>query len=1370
MIRKMLVVACCAILFASAAVAAETWFVATNGVDAAGRGTEAAPFLTLQYAHDAASAGDTVKVFPGVYDKGESYFQGTGSYPVSGHANRLTVTKKLFFEAVGGRGSAEIVGRHSATTASGRGPDAIRCVLVAATAYGTTFKNFTLRDGATDGDQGASGGDSLTAFDGGGLGVEGAMAYGPSKASNVYKAYLIDCNVINCSGYWGGGMYGGTAIRCLLKNCRGVSWGQTATCAALWNSVIVGNVAEQADRPTIGNDAIAVNCTFFGCTGCGAGRWVNVYNCNFCYQEGAEVVQGYTRDIQNTYGAGDAQYSLFAPAVGDFRLIAGTKAENGGLTDYLLNAIVLPAGTEMTDFNGNPIDTTKTTCDAGAVQGAKAAAFGRLNFPEGATVDGCYNLRVSYAYADHYPQFAVYESPAAKFCRVKISEGIGASGEETSLRYPLPDGTVSLCYPPSSYSKVVDDCYVNEFWADPAAVAATADGTAEHPFRTLQAAMDHLTANSVSGLTLIRARRGDYAEDSAVLNGANNRVAVPDLPIVIRAEEGAAVTTIRGEADSDNPDPAHPGCGPNAMRCLAFDNAESGKSRAVIGFTLEDGHSDSTPRLSDQGDAGGVINCVSSMSANRIQLTDCRVKNSVAVRNSVRCGYWSRCTFEGCHSDVNVFSWALLSGCFVAPSCSCLKTGSWTLVNTVTIQCTCPGVTYYGSYGDMQRHYGSVFGAVTVVDTYDMWGSVFDPDSWGTPNATMDFAKSDFADVSAVDYRLLNGTPITGAGKLPDAGSNAWTMWAQYYYAPYASAGLGGDPIRINADGVPMAGCYQKTVNRFVVSAMAGGLVVEPTGRTVFAEGETVTVSKGADGVRNCLGLTVNGATNLFAETPSVVFEIPSVLAKDGILDVAALYSPDWYVNSDPAVGDDGNDGFTPETPKRTLVGAMAAPGLIAGDTVHAAAGVYAENSQVAIRGDETANTKARVVVPAGVTLVADEGTERTFIVGEPDGTAANGLGPDAVRGAFLASGARLRGFTVTGGYTDALTDTTQSDWVVDYHGGGVCGHLNGRDDVFVEDCVISNNCAYMGGGISFLNAVRCKILDNRALANGGALSIASAFGCVINRSRQGSSYKEAACHTFTKIEFCTIGPDNRTFNGTGANRALDYGSGATAFVHGSLVLGDCGFRGGMTEPWLDSIIRGDPGQFTLGEGSRSATAAETQVDADLRPVIGANVAVDCGKVADATHTPLDFDADGVPRIMNGGRIDIGALEGEWRPVYAKDLSKSGKFAVVSADPSVQESDGKTVAIPDAASVQVRWTNASDETVPYSFAVDIPEGGVLTVLLNGDPLQTVSTPGRTTVRFANDLSENLLSFAYAGTGAAELVSTRREIGMALMIR
>ncbi|WP_225444636.1 hypothetical protein [Pseudomarimonas arenosa] len=48
--------------------AQQTWYVATNGADSPGRGSEAMPFATITYALDQSSGGDVILVEPGVYN------------------------------------------------------------------------------------------------------------------------------------------------------------------------------------------------------------------------------------------------------------------------------------------------------------------------------------------------------------------------------------------------------------------------------------------------------------------------------------------------------------------------------------------------------------------------------------------------------------------------------------------------------------------------------------------------------------------------------------------------------------------------------------------------------------------------------------------------------------------------------------------------------------------------------------------------------------------------------------------------------------------------------------------------------------------------------------------------------------------------------------------------------------------------------------------------------------------------------------------------------------------------------------------------------------------------------------------------------
>ena len=116
---------------------AATYYVATNGVDAAGRGSAESPFETIQYAIDAASANDKIRVMPGIYDKGGKKLTGY-SYNL---VNRLTIDKRLDIESTGGRDVTHIVGRHDPDGDKyGCGLNAVRCVGVSSDGVGSTLK------------------------------------------------------------------------------------------------------------------------------------------------------------------------------------------------------------------------------------------------------------------------------------------------------------------------------------------------------------------------------------------------------------------------------------------------------------------------------------------------------------------------------------------------------------------------------------------------------------------------------------------------------------------------------------------------------------------------------------------------------------------------------------------------------------------------------------------------------------------------------------------------------------------------------------------------------------------------------------------------------------------------------------------------------------------------------------------------------------------------------------------------------------------------------------------------------------------------------------------------------------------------------
>jgi hypothetical protein len=126
-----------------------------------------------------------------------------------------------------------------------------------------------------------------------------------------------------------------------------------------------------------------------------------------------------------------------------------------------------------------------------------------------------------------------------------------------------------------------------------------------------------------------------------------------------------------------------------------------------------------------------------------------------------------------------------------------------------------------------------------------------------------------------------------------------------------------------------------------------------------------------------------------------------------------------------------------------------------------------------------------RVVLDKPVTLRSEAGPEKTFIIGGEN-----------TRCVYLAAGAKLSGFTVTGGNTGS--DGTDDERV---SGGGILSSTNG----LVSDCVISSNTAHRdGGGLYGGRAERCVFIENRADRSGGGAGAAQLDNCLLRGNRSG--------------------------------------------------------------------------------------------------------------------------------------------------------------------------------------------------------------------------------------------------------------------------
>ena len=118
----------CAAMAAVLGVQGAEWFVDCTRPDDSGSGTDAVTAKrTIQAAVDAAGAGDTVTVLPGVYEEGGATF--TANSLVC--SNRVYIAKNLTLRSRDGAAATHIVGRKDPdSTSYGIGPAAIRCIAV----------------------------------------------------------------------------------------------------------------------------------------------------------------------------------------------------------------------------------------------------------------------------------------------------------------------------------------------------------------------------------------------------------------------------------------------------------------------------------------------------------------------------------------------------------------------------------------------------------------------------------------------------------------------------------------------------------------------------------------------------------------------------------------------------------------------------------------------------------------------------------------------------------------------------------------------------------------------------------------------------------------------------------------------------------------------------------------------------------------------------------------------------------------------------------------------------------------------------------------------------------------------------------------
>jgi hypothetical protein len=271
--------------------------------------------------------------------------------------------------------------------------------------------------------------------------------------------------------------------------------------------------------------------------------------------------------------------------------------------------------------------------------------------------------------------------------------------------------------------------------------------------------------------------------------------------------------------------------------------------------------------------------------------------------------------------------------------------------------------------------------------------------------------------------------------------------------------------------------------------------------------------------------------------------------------------------------------------------------------------------------------------------------------------------GPASVRCAYVASGATLAGFTLTGGSMSG-------------NGGGV---LCQSSSSIVSNCIITGNCAStLGGGSAFGWYKNCVISSNVCFYDGGGNYAGSFTNClIIGNSTQSEGGGAYYAGSFVN---CTI-VGNRAGDGAGVyagvlKNCIVYYNNST---FGSNIFNTQAATNCCTAPTngMTACVSNPPLFVNLAGG-------------DLR-LQSSSPCINAGNNAFASGA----DLDGRPRIV-GASVDIGAFEFQGTNIagFISWLAQYGLSTDGSADSA--DSDG------DGANNYAEWRAGTIPTNPNS--------------------------------------------------------------------
>lgn len=634
----------------------QVWWVDCNGRSDSPNGSESAPYRSIQSAVDAATAGDTVKVRPGVYDADE--IAGPGETLA-----RVVIDKAITLESTDGKDRTFVIGQKG-NGSDGTGAGAVRCVVICNGAA-AVVKGFTLADGHASGRNN----DYEASFGGCVLMTGNARDAAATAAYQANaQAFVVDSTVRDGSALRGGNVAGGNLVRCLVANGTAASSGCGSYNANSYLSVYIENggavnagaiyggthvsatVQQSAGRFFAGYGVSCFNCVFVGEAVLHHTVKTSKPNFQFCVVPKDEVyATEASTEPQGILDSSvkcvlDAAATLAVPPFGDFRHVSAVQSE-AARGAFGFNEKI-PEAFRTVDFAGNPLVADKTApCYAGAIQtevcsaaptGESAIVVRAGEFTKGRL---CVNgTPVLLDGTCHFDGETVRISGVGNgdFRLAYCTDATGARC------YPETNGVITL-KPKAGKTPDLTGVFMKPVWADAAnGDDAAADGTEAKPYRTLQAAYEKAVASDET-CRLVLAKPGDYDTGGAAPDrtSLSNRLYMTQGNVLVRSTAGRGVTFITGASSAESPDKF--GNGPCAVRCLYL------RSGWVQGFTLRGGRTFKEDVQDADHQGGGVYvgsGSTVNLAATAPGLRDCTVTNCSAVRVSAAYGgNYDNCLF-----------------------------------------------------------------------------------------------------------------------------------------------------------------------------------------------------------------------------------------------------------------------------------------------------------------------------------------------------------------------------------------------------------------------------------------------------------------------------------------------------------------------------------------------------------------------------------------------------------------------------------------------------------------------------------------------------------------------------------------------------